>query len=135
MRHKNRLGEGVRDSRPFAQTAKGQGTLSVADAIRVKGWATRHPDGGLFSLAALVSTGSRTLTGSCSAAPFQGWSVTPPPDAVGGAKTLTPETNLRDHHNVTPDMQSVVRKVNHHSEQPNERRQQPKITSWPLSAD
>jgi hypothetical protein len=34
--------------------------------------AVQQPDGGIFSLAALVSTSSRTLTGSCSAAPIRG---------------------------------------------------------------
>ena len=34
--------------------------------------------GRFFLLAALLSTGSRTVTESCRAAPFQGWSVIPP---------------------------------------------------------
>ena len=42
-RRKNRLGAGLRDSRPFAQTAKERRTLSVADASGIKAWATRHP--------------------------------------------------------------------------------------------
>ena len=46
---------------------------------------------------AAVKAPSRTVTESYRAAPFQGWSLTLPPDAEGGAKTLTLETNLRDH--------------------------------------
>jgi hypothetical protein len=38
---------------------------------------------GIFLLAALVSTGSPTVTAGYRAAPFQGWSVIPPPDAEG----------------------------------------------------
>jgi hypothetical protein len=38
--------------------------------------AAQQPDCGIFSLAALLSTGSRTLTESYRAASFQGWSVT-----------------------------------------------------------
>jgi len=34
-------------------------------------------DSGIFSLAVLLSTGSRTITESYRAAPFQGWSVHP----------------------------------------------------------
>jgi hypothetical protein len=41
--------------------------------------------GGTFPLAVLLSTGSRTITESYPAAPFQGWSVSHPPDAAGGA--------------------------------------------------
>src|SRR5579862_1176246 len=39
--------------------------------------ALQHPDRRDFSLAVLLSTGSRTVTESYRAAPFQGWSVTP----------------------------------------------------------
>ena len=41
------------------------------------------------------------------AVPCQGWSVTPPPDAVGGAKTLSPETSLREHHHVAPNTSRI----------------------------
>jgi hypothetical protein len=54
--------------------------------------AAQQPDGGIFSLAALLSTGSRTLTESYRAAPFQGWSVMRKPDAEGSVKTLNPKT-------------------------------------------
>jgi hypothetical protein len=42
-------------------------------------------DGGIFFLAALVSTSSRTVTESYRAASFQGWSVMRKPDAEGSA--------------------------------------------------
>jgi hypothetical protein len=40
--------------------------------------------GGIFLLAALVSTGSRTATAGCCAAAETGWRVTLTPDAEGG---------------------------------------------------
>jgi hypothetical protein len=52
-----------------------QGSRSVA---------LQQPDRQDFPLAVLLSSGSRTVTESYRAAPFQGWSVTLTPDAVGG---------------------------------------------------
>jgi hypothetical protein len=47
-----------------------------------------------FPLAVLLSTGSRTVTAGYRAAPFQGWSVTPPPRAQHGrVLILTPWLN------------------------------------------
>jgi hypothetical protein len=48
--------------------------------------------GGIFLLAALLSTGSRTVTESYRAAPFQGWSVMHKPDAEGSALLTSPVT-------------------------------------------
>jgi hypothetical protein len=49
-----------------------------------------------FSLAALVSTGSRTVAESYRAAPFQGWSVSLHP-VRSTAKNLNPTTALPEH--------------------------------------
>jgi hypothetical protein len=70
--------------------------------------------GGTFPLAVLLSTGSRTITESYPAAPFQGWSVSPILPTPQAAQILTlvqygtldgqgtPDTHLRQHHHITP---------------------------------
>jgi hypothetical protein len=54
--------------------------------------ALQQPDRQDFPLAVLLSTGSRTVTAGYRTAPFQGWSVPTPPDAVGGALLILPVT-------------------------------------------
>jgi hypothetical protein len=59
--------------------------------------------GGIFLLAALLSTGSPPATARLLRSTRSGVTcLSPPPDAVGGAKNLNPKTTLREGKNVIP---------------------------------
>jgi hypothetical protein len=73
---------------PSQRTRRNGAPTALLMPGRSKAWATRR----IFPLAVLLSTGSRTVTQSYRAAPFQGWSVPTPPDAAGGALLTLPDS-------------------------------------------
>jgi hypothetical protein len=80
---------------------RSRGFFSLA-ACFLQVYARKRGNRPFFALLPPSSLIPCTLTGSCSAAPVWGRRATPPPDAAGGAKNLTPKTTFRYGKNLTP---------------------------------